>query len=118
MSIHHLLKEQIVALYSEQLDIEPQLKQDALQIKFDSGLALEIRYLNRNEYSLQWLWGDAKLCIDTAPLHSELTTFPNHLHDADDNVRPDTVTRPGREPWDNVRLLIDRLSLDPLLERE
>jgi len=116
MSLHHLLKEQIVAHYSDQLAIEPQLKQDALQLKFDSGLAMELRYLNRNEYSLQWLWGDAELRIDTAPLHRNLATFPNHLHDADENLRPDTVTQSGREPWDNVRLLIERLLQDPLLE--
>ena len=93
-----------------------QLKQDALLILFDTGLAVEVRYLNPNEYSIQWAWGDAELRIDTAPLHKELSTFPNHLHDADANLHPDTVTVFGSAPWNNVRQLIDRLLQDPLLE--
>lgn len=116
MSLHLELKTQIEAHYAEQLDGEVQLKQDALLALFDSGLAVEFRYLNSDEYSIQWAWGDAELRIDTAPLHRELSTFPNHLHDADGNLRPDTLTTPGREPWDNVRQLMDGLLQDPLLE--
>lgn len=116
MSLHWELKAHIEAHYTEQLDGAMQLKQDALQALFDTGLAIEFRYLNANEYSIQWAWGDAELRIDTAPLHKELSTFPNHLHDADANLRPDMLTVPGKEPWDNVRKLIDRLLQDPLLE--
>lgn len=116
MSLHLELKEQIATHYAEQLEREPQLLQDALQLQFDTGLAMELRYLNRDEYSLQWAWGDAELRIDTAPLHRGLATFPHHLHDADAGLRPDHVTAPGREPWDNISRLIDRLLQDPLLE--
>lgn len=116
MSLHLELKARIEAHYADQLDGEMQLKQDALLALFDTGLAVELRYLNPNEYSIQWAWGDAELRIDTAPLHKELSTFPNHLHDADANLHPDTLTVPGRDPWDNVRQLIDKLLQDPLLE--
>lgn len=116
MSLHLMLKGQIEEHYAGQLEKEPQLRQDALQLQLDTGLIMEVRYLNNEEYSLQWLWGDAELRIDTAPLHKGLRTFPNHLHDAEANLRPDTVTVPGRDPWENVRQLIDRLLQDPLLE--
>lgn len=116
MSLHLELKTRIEAQYANQLDGEIQLKQDALLALFDSGLALELRYLNPNEYSIQWSWGDAELRIDTAPLHKELSTFPNHFHDAEAILHPDTLTVPGKMPWDNVRQLIDRLLQDPMLE--
>lgn len=116
MSIHFELKERIVSHFEGQLASEPQLRQDALLLHFESGLVMELQYLNNHEYSLQWLWGEAELRIDTAPLHAELATFPNHLHDADSNVFADTVTIPGLAPWINVRNLIDRLLVDPLME--
>jgi len=115
MSLHLELKDRIESQYADQLEEEPQLRQDALQLRFDTGLAMELRYLNSHEYSLQWAWGDAELRIDTAPLHKGLTTFPNHFHDADANLRPDLVTIPGREPWENIKDLIDRVLQDPLL---
>jgi hypothetical protein len=116
MSLHLELKSRIEGQYANQLDGEIQLKQDALLALFDTGLALELRYPNPNEYSIQWSWGDAELRIDTAPLHKELSTFPNHFHDATAKLNADTLTVPGREAWDNVRQLIDRLLQDPLLE--
>lgn len=116
MSLHLQLKAHIEEYYADQLEGELQLKQDALLALFDTGLAIELRYLNSNEYSIQWAWGDAELRIDTAPLHKDLSTFPNHLHDADANLRPDTLTVVGKEPWDNVRKVIDQLLKDPLLE--
>lgn len=116
MSLHLELQAKIEEHYADQLNGETQLKQDALIAIFDTGLAVELRYLNPHEYSIQWSWGDAELRIDTAPLHKELSTFPNHLHDADAKLRADTLTAPGREPWDNIRQLFDRLLQDPILE--
>lgn len=116
MSLHLELQAHIQSHYADRLDGDTQIKQDALIALFDTGLALELRYLNPNEYSIQWAWGDAELRIDTAPLHKELPSFPNHLHDADAKLQADTLTVPGRAPWDNVRQLLDRLLQDPLLE--
>lgn len=116
MSLHLELKQRIDEQYGSQLDGEVQLKQDALIVLFDTGLAVELRYVDPNEYSIQWSWGDAELRIDTAPLHDELTTFPNHLHDAEGRLRADPVTVAGLEPWRNLQALFDKLANDPLLE--
>jgi len=35
------------------------------------------------EYSIQWRLGEVERRIDTAPLHAELSTFPNYLHGPD-----------------------------------
>ena len=116
MSLHLELRERIEEAYGDSLDGEVRLTQDALLVLFDGGLAVELRYLDPREYSLQWAWGDAELRIDTAPLHGGLPTYPNHLHDADGRLRADPVTVPGRDPWKNVQALLDRLQEDPLLE--
>lgn len=116
MSMHLELKQLIDEHYASQLAGEVQLKQDALIVLFDTGLAVELRYVDTDEYSIQWVWGDAELRIDTAPLHKELATFPNHLHDAEGLLRADPVTVTGREPWRNLQALFDKLANDPLLE--
>lgn len=116
MSLHHEIKGYVEKYYNDRLDRPAQLLQDCLQIYFDSGLSMEIRYLNSSEYSLKWTWGDAELQIDTAPLHKELSTYPNHFHDADAKLCPDPVTKPGSEPWGNIQRLIEKLLQDPLIE--
>lgn len=116
MNLHLDLKEKIESQYAAQLEGEAVLKQDALLVSFGDGLMLEIRYLNPDEYVVGWAWGEAVLRVDTAPLHVGLETFPNHLHDAQGIVRTDPFTVPGREPWDNVRMLIDAVLKDPLVQ--
>lgn len=115
MSLHLELKEQIESAYGAHLPGGAQLQQDALLLEFDSGLKMELRFASAEEYALAWLWGDAELRIDTAPLHDSLATHPNHLHDEEGRVRADPLTTPGAPPWDNVRKLIDAVLLDPLL---
>lgn len=115
MSLHLELKEQIEARYGAQLPAGVELKQDALLLQFENGLVIELRFASAQEYVLGWLWGDAELRIDTAPLHPELKTQPNHLHDEEGRVRNDPITQPEAAPWDNVRHLIDALLEDPLL---
>ncbi len=117
MSLHLELKEQIEAAYGDHIPAGALLKQDALLLQFDSGLAMELRFASPQEYVIGWLWGDAELRIDTAPLHPELKTQPNHLHDEEGRVRDDPLTRPGEAPWDNIRRVIDALQTDPLLSR-
>ena len=118
MSLHLSLKEKIESQYAAQLEGETVLKQDALLVHFGEGLMLEIRYLNPDEYVIGWSWGEALLRVDTAPLHPNLKTFPNHLHDAEGVIRADPFTSPGREPWDNVRILVDALLKDPLAQAQ
>ena len=115
MSLHLELKEQIEAAYGAQLPAGVRIKQDALLLEFDSGLVMELRFASADEYALAWLWREAELRIDTAPLHLGLSTHPHHLHDEEGLVRADPLTMPGAAPWDNVRKLIDAVLLDPLL---
>lgn len=115
-NVHHIeLQEQLVSHYAARLDGTPQLLQDALALCFDNGLVVELRFASADEYAIHWLWGDAELSIDTAPLHRDAGSFPSHFHDLDGKIRADPVTRPGRAPLDNIQALIDALLVDPLL---
>lgn len=116
MSLHLELKQQIEGHYGAQLPAGVELKQDALLLQFGSGLAFELRFASAEEYAFHWVWGDAELRIDTAPLHPELKTRPHHLHDVDGNLRDDPLTQPGAAPWNNVRKVIDAVLDDPLLQ--
>ena len=116
MSLHLELKARIEERYGAHLPAGAELKLDALLLRFDSGLALELRFASAEEYAFNWIWGEAGLRIDTAPLHPELKTRPHHLHDVDGIPRDDPLTRPGAAPWDNVRKVIDAVLDDPLLQ--
>jgi hypothetical protein len=76
---------------------------------------MEARFGAEDEYAFNWRWGEAELRIDTAPLHPILATFPNHLHDNVGVLRLDPVTDPARSPWENLRVLVAALMVDPLL---
>jgi hypothetical protein len=109
MTIHTQLADAIVQHYGERLTQPPQLTQDALTLAFDSGLLVQLRFASAEEYSIHWSRGEQELRIDTAPLHPQLASFPNHLHDIDGTVRADMLTRPGRAPWENLRAVLDSL---------
>lgn len=111
------ISERLIEHFGERLSGTPQLAQDALTAQFDTGLALEVRFAGGDEYSIRWRVDGYALGIDTAPLHSMLSTFPNHLHGADGAPRPDPLTHPGREPWENVHAVVARVLDDPLLEK-
>lgn len=115
LQIHLALAERIAARFGGDLAADPRLSQDALTVQFTSGLALELRFASAEEYAINWVWGDAELRIDTAPLHSGLATFPNHLHDHEGACRADPLTRPGRDPWENVERVLEAVCADPLL---
>ena len=115
MLLHFELKDKIEAQYTDRLAVPLPLSQNALTARFVNGLAIELRYLNADEYSAQWLWRGALLRIDTAPTHLGLATFPNHFHAADGMVKADPLTEPGQAPWVNVRRLLDAILQDPLL---
>ena len=113
--LHLQLKGQIEKEYAEHLSREVAMLQDALRLTFDNGVEAELRYVDPEAYSLCWLWGDAEFRIDTAPLHSGLKTFPNHLHDAEGNIVDDPLTVHGADPWRNVRAVLDALLANPML---
>lgn len=115
MNLHLELKDKIEAAYGGGPLTAIDLKQDALIAEFDTGVAIELRYLNQNEYSIAWVWGEAEFRIDTAPLHPHLKTQPNHLHDDSGNILDDPLTSPSRAPWDNIKALLDIIIDKPLV---
>ena len=112
--IHSILKDAIEVEFAQALE-SAELCRDALLVRLRNDVTIELRFADATEYAINWQWGDVQLRIDTAPMHPELTTFPNHLHDSDGELRTDRITRPGNAPWDNVRVLIAALLEDPLL---
>lgn len=115
MTEHIALKDRIDRHFADQLDAPTQLLQDALLLRLGNGLTMELRFASADEYAMVWQWGDAQLRIDTAPLHPQLATFPQHLHVLNGGVCADPLTLPGRAPWDNARALIEAVLADPLL---
>lgn len=117
MSALLTLAQQIEEHYGEQLAGAVETRLDALIVRLDNDVIAELRIAAPDAYAFTWIWGEAELRIDTAPVHPELAGFPAHLHAADGVVRADPITRCGAEPWQNVRTLLDVLLVDPLLER-
>ena len=115
MSLHLELSDAIISNYGEQLLDPPQVSHDAILVQFSSGLSLECRFANKDEYSVAWQWQGKMFRIDTAPVHSDLDTFPNHLHLPDGTITSDPLTQPGRLPWDNLELILERLTSSPAL---
>lgn len=116
--VHALLQEQIAEHYAHRLSAPVRAAQDALLLCFDSGLMVEARYFSADEYAINWCWGEAELRIDTAPVHPDCASSPQHLHDDTGQLRADPVTRPGTPCWANFSRLIDALLVDPLLDRQ
>ena len=52
MSLHLELSDAIVSTYGEHLLDAPQVSHDAMLVRFTSGLSLECRFANKNEYSV------------------------------------------------------------------
>ncbi len=115
MNLHLELKDKIETAYGSGPLTSIELKQDALIAQFDTGVAVELRYLSQVEYSIAWVWGEAEFRIDTAPLHPHLKTHPNHLHDDSGNILDDPLTSPNKTPWDNVQGLLDVIIDKPLV---
>lgn len=112
------LKEQIDQHYQAQLTAASILRQNALIVSFSNGMIVDVRYLNPDEYYIAWCWAKDQWQIDTAPLHRELKTFPNHLHRVNGQVVEDPLTQPGAVPWDNMRHLLDTLLKNPAILNE
>jgi hypothetical protein len=97
---------------------ESLLCRDALQLFLTNGVNVEVRLASPEAYAFSWVYGDAMLRIDTAPVAHGVGTYPNHFHDADGGVHADPVTQPGRAPIENLAALVTALLADPLLARE
>ena len=114
--LHPALKDAIDREFAAAMAQPVELCRDALLVRLRNEVTIELRIASAEEYSIGWRWGEAQLRIDTAPLHPQLATFPNHLHDAEGQLQSDPLTRPDSAPWDNIRGVIAALLEDPLLQ--
>lgn len=117
MSLHLDLAALIAEHFGEHLETPVDVKYDALIAHFAHGVTLEARIAAPDAYTIAWAWGEAEFRIDTAPLHPQLATQPNHLHTADGQLRADPLTRTDASPWDNLQRVIATILDDPLLEK-
>lgn len=117
MSLHLELGSAIEAAFANALESGVEQKQDAMIVRLNNGVTLNVRYAAPDAYSMRWIYGDGdvEIGIDTAPLHRALATFPNHLHTADGSVTADPITRPGAPPEENLQSLVRALLENPLL---
>lgn len=101
-------------------DIEGEISamQDALLLKLRNGVAVELRVLSAEHYCFSWLWGEALMRIDTAPIPEDSGASKSHFHDADGHRLPDPITVPGDAPEENIRRLLGALIENPLLSSE
>ena len=113
--LHAALAEALGREFAGQLARPPSLHQDALVFALPNGPELTVRYLAADAYSLCWQHDGQDCGIDTAPLHRDLATFPNHLHDAAGTVRADPLSDPASTPAENVARVLRALLADPAL---
>ncbi len=101
----------------ECLEHPVEVKQDALLVFIDGGVRLEARWADPDAYAYRWTWGEAELCLDTAPRPADaaLGAARAHLHRPDGSVVPAPVTVPGAAPLENLEALVRALADDPLL---
>jgi len=115
MSLHLELADFVDTSCADGLDRPVERKQDAIIVHLKNGVALTVHYAAPDAYSLRWLHDGRSAGIDTAPLHRDLPTFPNHLHCANGSIASDPVTSPDARPEDNLMRLIDLLNRNPNL---
>lgn len=117
MSLHFELATVVETAFPKQLEAPLEQKQDALIIRLKNGVVLTVHYAADDAYSLHWNHDASGLeaRIDTAPLHRDLATFPNHFHNPGGHVSADPITRPDATPADNLQRLIGALLDDPTL---
>ena len=79
-----------------------EVKSDGLLLQFNDGSRLELHYPYKKEYSFNFLRGEKVFIIDTAPIHNELETYPNHIHDFEGKLIKDKITDINNEPIKNI----------------
>ena len=114
--LHAELKAAIDDAFARDLVQPVELCRDALLVRLNNEAVIGFRFAGDADYSIGWRWGEARLRIDTAPLHPRLASHPRHLHDSEGRVRADPLTRAGDDAWANARRVIAAVLRDPLLQ--
>lgn len=104
-SIHEKLVELLGDELSSFIEGEPQFLYDGVKAKLKAGPDLQIIYPTEEEYLFSWEQDGLELKIDTAPLHKELPTFPNHFHRGNE-IEADTITSVKNSPEENLKKVI------------
>jgi hypothetical protein len=115
MSINLELATMVDETLAELLTGPVERTQDALIVHLNNGVSITVHYAESEAYSMRWTANGQQAGIDTAPLHRDLPTFPNHMHDSAGQLRPDPITSPSRPPAENLRRLITALIDNPTL---
>ncbi len=79
-----------------------EVKSDGLLLKFKDDSRLELRYPSKKKYSFNFFRNEKLFIIDTAPVHSELETYPNHIHDFEGKLMKDNITDVNNDPIKNI----------------
>jgi len=106
ISIHEKLVDLLSDELASYIDGEPQFLYDGIQTKLKTGANLQIIYPAADEYVFSWEKDGATSRIDTAPLHKELSTFPNHFHHGDE-LKDDTLTSIDNSPEENLKKVLE-----------
>jgi hypothetical protein len=96
------LANDINSMFGNVLKSPAEVKSDGLLLQFKDGSGLELHYPDKKEYSFSFLRNDKLFIIDTAPVHGELETFPNHIHNFDGKLIKDEITSINNEPAKNI----------------
>ncbi len=79
--------------FNQILKQPPTILDDRLRIFLNDGSILDVQYPLQKKYSFHWMKGDLIYRINTATHHSEISTFPRHIHfQTETNVIPDNIT--------------------------
>lgn len=79
-----------------------EVKSDGLLLEFNDDSQLELRYPSKKKYSFNFMRDEKSFIIDTAPVHSELETYPNHIHDFEGKLMKDNITDVNNDPIKNI----------------
>ncbi len=93
--------------FSEILSEAPIIFSDKVRLLFVDGSYMDIRYPVDSKYSFHWQREDEMIRIDTAPHHSQLSTYPRHMHMGnEDHVIEDSVTEIDNTIEENVMCVL------------
>ena len=105
-SIHERLVDILTGDLSSHLEGEPEFLYDGIKANIKTGIKLQIIYPENNEYMFAWEKDTVQYRIDTAPLHKELKTSPNHFHSGGE-VKNDDLTGIKKSPEENLKSVIE-----------
>ena len=104
--IHEKLIESLNGELVSFLKGEPEFLYDGITVSLKAGVKLQIIYPEIDQYVFAWERDGVTYRIDTAPLHKDLDTSPNHFHIGDE-LKSDELTSPQKSPEDNLKSVLE-----------